>query len=141
MILKERDIAALILGVLLGGLATYLGVVMAPYFALPGTFILCGVFSPLLVSIVAERRVILASLVPNVVMMLGLVIYFLPLRPDTQPWLDTVYLFLIMLAVGMSLPLVVSVPIHLLRNRQRRHDPPLSIVERDAQQIVGREAR
>jgi hypothetical protein len=141
MILKERDIAALILGVLLGGVATYLGVVMARYFALPGAFVLCGVFFPLLVSLVAERRPILASLVPNVVMMLGLVIYFLPLRPDTQPWLDTVYLFLIMLAVGMSLPLVVSVPIHLLRNRRRRDESPPSIFPRDAQQIVGRERR
>jgi len=138
--LKERDIAAIVVGVLLGGVGTYLGVVMAPYFALPGMFILCGVFFPLLVSLIAERRIIVASLVPNVVMMLGLVIYFLPL-PDEQPWLDTVYLFLIMLAIGMSLPLIVSVPIQLLRNRQRRDEPPPSILERDAQQIVGREAR
>jgi hypothetical protein len=139
--LKERDIAAIVVGVLLGGVGTYLGVVMAPYFALPGTFILCSVFFPLLVSMVAERRIILASFVPNAVMMLGLVIYFLPLRPDEQPWLDAVYLFLIMLAVGMSLPLAVSLPIQLLRNRQRRDDPPPSILERDARQIVGREAR
>lgn len=141
MTLKERDIAAFVVGVLLGGVATYLGVIMAPYFALPGAFILCGVFFPLVVSLIAERRVILASVVPNVVMMLGLVIYFLPVRPDDQPLLDTVYLFLIMLAVGLSLPLFVSVPIHLLRNRQHRDEPPPSILGRDAQQIVGREDR
>jgi hypothetical protein len=79
---KERDIAAFVVGTLLGGVATYLDFVMAPYFALPGSFVLCGFFFPLIVSLVADRKTILASLVPNVVMMLCLVIYVLIISPD-----------------------------------------------------------
>lgn len=143
MAMTNRDTATFIVGVILGGLGTYLDFIAAGWFGLPGMFVLCAFFFPLLASLLAEERTILAGLVPNGVMMVCLTVYslvYLPSLDESFGWFEIIYMFIAMLAVGTFLALLVSVPIHLLRKRVRAHEPN-HIFAGDAQQIVGREPR
>jgi uncharacterized membrane protein YhdT len=139
--MKERDVAALIVGLILGCVGAYLDIIMASFFALPGMFILCCLVLPLLVSLISARKTILLGLVPNLVMILGLVFYFSLAPSEEHSWFDTFYLLMLALGVAISLALIVSVPIHLLRQKLRRPETPRHIFQGDAQQIVGPERR
>jgi hypothetical protein len=114
--MNRRDVAAFIVGIILGLLSTYLVFVAASSFAHAGMFIIVALLFPLMVSLVAGKRIILMGLVPNLAMTLCLTVYFL-FSPDVHG-IDVFYVVLLMLAVSILLALLVSVPIHLLRKKR-----------------------
>lgn len=131
-IMKERDIGALIVGVILGGVSTYLVFIAAAWFAHAGMFIICGLLFTLIVSLLSERKIILLGLVPNLVMTLCLTFYFLFFSPDIPESFDVLWVVLLMLAAAISLALVVSVPIYFLRKNMGKDDKVHHVFSRDA---------
>ena len=93
-----------------------------PWFASAGMFLLCAVLFPLLASLVAERRTILAGLIPNVLMMLCIAGYFLVFFREPDSWSDALYGLVVMVLVGSLLALLVSVPITLIRRKTRKNE-------------------
>jgi uncharacterized protein (DUF486 family) len=131
-IMKERDIGALIVGVILGGVSTDLVFMAAAWFGHVGMFIICGLLFTLIVSLLAEQKIILLGLVPNLVMTLCLTVYFLFLLPDIPEWFDVLWVALTMLRAAITLALVVSVPIYFLRKNLGKEDKVHHVFSRDA---------
>jgi hypothetical protein len=130
--MKERDIGAFIVGIFLGCLSAYLVFVAASAFAHAGMFIIGGLLFTLVVCLLADQKIVPMGFVPNVVMSLGLTIYFLFLSPYSRRGLDIAYLVLLMFSVSIPLSLLVSVPIHLLRRRFEKEDKVSHVFSRDA---------
>ncbi len=115
--MNQRDIGALIVGIMLGILSTYLIFIAASQFAHVGMFIIVSLLFPLIVSLVAGKRIILMGLVPNLAMTLGLSIYFLFVSADIHG-IDLAYAIFLTLGVSVLLALLVSTPIHFWRKKQ-----------------------
>jgi MFS family permease len=129
--MRQRDIGALIVGIVLGLLSTYFVLVAAAGFGHVGIFIIGCMLSPLIVGSLASRRVVLLGLVPNLLMTLCLTVYLVFFSPDLHGWYDILYVVFVMLAVGVFLALLVSVPIHLLRKRLDKHDQVQHVFSRE----------
>jgi hypothetical protein len=129
--MKERDVGALIAGIVLGFLSTYLVFVAAKWFAHVGMFIIVSLLFPLFVSLVAGKRIVLIGLVPNLVMTLCLSVYFLVLSPDVHGF-EVIYIIAVMLGMSILLALLVSVPIHLLRKKQVEQQEVDHVFSRDS---------
>lgn len=119
---SARDVAAFVVGTGLGGLGAFLVFAM-PWFASGGMFLLCVLLFPLIASLVSERKAILAGLIPNVVMMLCMAAYLLVFRRVPDSWWDELYVLVVMVLIALLLPLLVSVPIILIRRKTRKNEP------------------
>jgi hypothetical protein len=125
---SPRDIGAFVVGTALGGLGTFLVFAM-PWFASGGMFLLCALLFPLVASLVSERWTILAGLIPNVVMILGIAAYALVyLQRDWSS--EDFYALGLMLLIGFLPVLLVSVPIAVIRRKTQKHETTNHIFSR-----------
>ena len=85
-------------------------------------FIICGLLYPLITSLIADRRIILSGLVPNIVMSACLTIYVAFFPAEGQEWVDTIYLIFIIFWDGLFLALLVTAPLYLLRKRLKKEE-------------------
>lgn len=83
--MNTRDRYALATGILLGIISGALTV--AAMFAAGLVFIACAILSPLIVSLVAQNRIMTLSQVPNLVMTLtAVIIFFVFVGYASMPW-------------------------------------------------------
>jgi hypothetical protein len=83
--MNTRDRYALAVGILLGIVSGALTVAAA--FAAGLVFIACSILSPLIVSLVAQNRIMTLSQVPNLVMTLtALIIFVVFIGYSSMPW-------------------------------------------------------
>lgn len=129
--MKERDIGAFIVGVVLGVLSTYLVLVAASGFGHAGMFIVGCVVWPLITASLASRRIILLGLVPNLVTILCLSFYFVFLSPDVREWSEKLYLVFVMLGAGVVLALLVSGTVYFLRRKLGKDQETQPLFSRD----------
>ena len=131
--MTERTIVAALAAIILG---PFFGCVVATsgYAGFTVLWFAC-LFAPLVVSLIADRRIILLALLPNPLLILTWLIVGEIQHPEEQHFgiqtVSATFLF--------AIPsLLISVPIYLIRRFLSKEH---AAAELEAQQIVGRERR